>query len=197
MKVFQPRRRRLPPRPPASYDQLRNGVFETMNTKPVTRSRQKSSSPGRGRRDGRRRRPTRRHVVNLIAAIRPQTRGGPCQDLTGDTYVATTASTRRMPDMGVDCGIPMKFADGLSPSLVVEVLSPNTGGFDLTVMGSSTEPLVHGVRDSLVMFSMITMRTFRRVRKRKKPSQHQNTSDELKVTGGRVDSPSRSSGSTM
>jgi hypothetical protein len=107
-----------------------------MNTKPdyeIT----PDSSPGRGRRDGRRRRPTRRHVVNLIAAIRPQTRGGPCQDFTGDTYVATTASTRRMPDMGVDCGNPDENSlMAYKPSLVVEVLSPNTGGFDLTVMGS-------------------------------------------------------------
>jgi Uma2 family endonuclease len=79
----------------------------------------------------------RRHdaiVVNLIAAIRPQTRSGPCHTFTGDTYVATAASTRRMPDMGVDCGKPDEnslMAD--RPSLVVEVLSPTTGGFDLTV----------------------------------------------------------------
>ena len=79
----------------------------------------------------------RRHdaiVVNLIAAVRPQTRGGPCQTFTGDTYVATTGSNRRMPDMGVDCGKPddnSLMAD--KPSLVVEVLSPTNGGFDLTV----------------------------------------------------------------
>jgi Uma2 family endonuclease len=79
----------------------------------------------------------RRHdaiVVNLIAAVRPQTRGTPCQTFTGDTYVATATSTRRMPDMGVDCGRPDEnslMAD--KPSLVVEVLSPTTGGFDLTV----------------------------------------------------------------
>jgi Uma2 family endonuclease len=79
----------------------------------------------------------RRHdaiVVNLIAAVQPQTRGGPCQTFTGDTYVATTGSNKRMPDMGVDCGKPADsslMAD--KPSLVVEVLSPTTGGFDLTV----------------------------------------------------------------
>jgi Uma2 family endonuclease len=79
----------------------------------------------------------RRHdaiVVNLIAAVRPQTRGGPCQTFTSDTYVATGATTRRMPDMGIDCGKPDEnslMAD--KPSLVVEVLSPTTGGFDLTV----------------------------------------------------------------
>jgi Uma2 family endonuclease len=80
----------------------------------------------------------RRHdaiVVNLIAAIRSQTRGGPCQAFTGETYVATGTSTGRMPDMGIDCGKPDEnslVAD--KPSLVVvEVLSPTTGGFDLTV----------------------------------------------------------------
>jgi Uma2 family endonuclease len=79
----------------------------------------------------------RRHdaiVVNLIAAVRPQTGGGPGQTFTGDTYVATTGSNRRMPDMGIDCGKPddnSLMAD--KPSLVVEVLSPTTGGFDVTI----------------------------------------------------------------
>jgi hypothetical protein len=41
-----------------------------------------------------------------------------------------------MPDMGVDCGNPDENSlMAYKPSLV-EVLSPNTGGFDLTVMGS-------------------------------------------------------------
>jgi Uma2 family endonuclease len=79
----------------------------------------------------------RRHdriVVNLTTAIHSQIRGGPCQTFTGDTYVATNSSTRRMPDLGVDCGKPdddSLMAD--KPSLVVEVLSPTTGGFDVTV----------------------------------------------------------------
>jgi Uma2 family endonuclease len=79
----------------------------------------------------------RRHdriVVNLTTAVHSQIRGGPCQTFTGDTYVETTSSTRRMPDLGVDCGKPDD--DSLTadkPSLVVEVLSPTTGGFDLTV----------------------------------------------------------------
>ena len=49
----------------------------------------------------------RRHdriVVNLTTAIHSQIRGGPRQTFTGDTYVATNASTRRMPELGVDCG---------------------------------------------------------------------------------------------
>src|ERR1700749_2500107 len=68
----------------------------------------------------------RRHdaiVVNLTTPIHSQTRGGPCQTFTGDTYVATSATTRRMPDLGVDCGKPDEaslMAD--RPALVVEVL---------------------------------------------------------------------------
>jgi Uma2 family endonuclease len=79
----------------------------------------------------------RRHdsiVVNLMTAIHSQTRTGPCQTFTGDTYVATSAATRRMPDLGVDCGKPddtSLLAD--RPALIVEVLSPTTGGFDVTV----------------------------------------------------------------
>jgi Uma2 family endonuclease len=79
----------------------------------------------------------RRHdrmVVNLIATLEGQTRGGPCQTFTGDTYVATSPSTRRMPDVGVDCGTPddeSLVAD--KPSLVVEVLSPTTGAIDVTI----------------------------------------------------------------
>lgn len=79
----------------------------------------------------------RRHdriVVNLTTAIHSQLRGGPCQTFTGDTYVATSPTTRRMPDLGVDCGRPDEnslTAD--QPWLLVEVLPPTTSGFDVTV----------------------------------------------------------------
>jgi Uma2 family endonuclease len=79
----------------------------------------------------------RRHdriVVNLTAAIHSQTRRGPCQTFTGDTYVVTSSSTRRKPELGVDCGRPDD--DSLTadkPCLIMEVLSPTTGGFDVTV----------------------------------------------------------------
>jgi Uma2 family endonuclease len=79
----------------------------------------------------------RRHdsiVVNLTAAVHSQIRRGPCQTFTGDTYVSTSPSTRRMPDLGVDCGKPddnSMTAD--KPTLLIEVLSPTTGGFDVTV----------------------------------------------------------------
>jgi Uma2 family endonuclease len=75
-----------------------------------------------------------RIVVNLTTAIHSQIRGGACQTFTGDTYVATNVSTRRMPDLGVDCGKPDDdFLTADKRSLVVEVLSPTTGGFDVTV----------------------------------------------------------------
>jgi Uma2 family endonuclease len=79
----------------------------------------------------------RRHdsiVVNLTAAVHAQVRGRPCQTFTSDTYVSTSPSTRRMPDLGIDCGKPDD--DSLAadrPALVIEVLSPTTGGFDVTV----------------------------------------------------------------
>jgi Uma2 family endonuclease len=79
----------------------------------------------------------RRHdriVVNLIATMDGRLRSGPCQTFTGDTFVSTSALTRRMPDVGVDCGKPDD--DSLTadkPSLVVEVLSPTTSAMDVTI----------------------------------------------------------------
>ena len=79
----------------------------------------------------------RRHdsiVVNLTTAVHSQVRGGPCQTFTSDTYIATSPSTRRMADLGVDCGKPDDNAlTADTPALVIEVLSPSTGGFDVTV----------------------------------------------------------------
>lgn len=73
-------------------------------------------------------------VVNLTAAVHAQVRGGPCQTFTSDTYVATSPTTRRMADLGVDCGKPDDSAlVAERPTLLVEVLSPTTSGFDVTV----------------------------------------------------------------
>lgn len=79
----------------------------------------------------------RRHdsiVVNLTTAVHTQIRGGPCRAFTSDTYIATSPTTRRMADLGVDCGKPddeALVAD--RPALLIEVLSPTTSGFDVTV----------------------------------------------------------------
>src|ERR1700730_10078422 len=67
----------------------------------------------------------RRHdhiVVNLILTIPGQLRGGPCQPLTGDTFVSTSPTPALARDVGVDCGKPDD--DSLArdkPALVVEV----------------------------------------------------------------------------
>jgi Uma2 family endonuclease len=79
----------------------------------------------------------RRHdniVVNLTATVHAQVRGGPCQTFTSDTYISTSPSTRRMADLGVDCGKPDEASlTADKPALVIEVLSPTTGGFDVTI----------------------------------------------------------------
>jgi Uma2 family endonuclease len=79
----------------------------------------------------------RRHdaiVVNLIAAIRPQTRGGPCQTLHGRHLRRDEGFDQA--DAGYGCRLRQarrKFADGRQAVVGVEVLAPTTGGFDLTV----------------------------------------------------------------
>jgi Uma2 family endonuclease len=79
----------------------------------------------------------RRHdsiVVNLTAAVHAQVRGSPCQAFTSDTYIVTSTTTRRMADLGVDCGKPTDDATAADkPVLLIEVLSPTTVGFDITV----------------------------------------------------------------
>src|SRR3954469_18838441 len=85
-------------------------------------------------------------VVNLTAAVHSQVRGGPCQTFTSDTYISTSPSTRRMADLGVDCG--KADDDSLTadrPALVIAVRSPPTGGrwaggFCRRPPGGSTSP---------------------------------------------------------
>jgi Uma2 family endonuclease len=70
-------------------------------------------------------------VVNLLAEVRTQLRGGPCRPFTGDGSIETLPGQIRRPDLGVDCG--SRDPNGLmaaSPRLVVEVLSPSTRDFD-------------------------------------------------------------------
>ena len=70
-------------------------------------------------------------VVNLLAELRAQLRGGPCRPFTGDGSVETFPGQIRRPDLGVDCG--RRDPNGLkasAPRLVVEVLSPGTRDFD-------------------------------------------------------------------
>ena len=70
-------------------------------------------------------------VVNLLAELRGQLRGGPCRPFTGDGSVETLPGQIRRPDLGVDCG--RRDPNGLraaEPRMVLEVLSPGTRDFD-------------------------------------------------------------------
>jgi Uma2 family endonuclease len=70
-------------------------------------------------------------LVNLLAELRRQLRGGPCRPFTGDGAVETLPGQIRRPDAGVDCG--RRDPDGLLaalPRLVADVLSPGTRDID-------------------------------------------------------------------
>lgn len=70
-------------------------------------------------------------VVNIVAELKNQTRGGPCRPFTGDGAIETRPGQIRRPDVGLDCGD--RRPDALlaaAPRLVVEVLSSSTRDFD-------------------------------------------------------------------
>ncbi|MHB8269023.1 Uma2 family endonuclease [Bradyrhizobium sp.] len=108
----------------------------------------------------------RRHdhiVVNLTTAVHAQVKGGPCQTFTSDTYISTSPLTRRMADLGVDCGKPDD--DSLTadrPTLVVEVLSPTTRGFDVTVKLTEYQSLLSMQYILLVNTEMPTVHLYLR-----------------------------------
>jgi Uma2 family endonuclease len=70
-------------------------------------------------------------VVNLLAELRVQLRGGGCRPFTNDGSIETLSGQIRRPDAGVDCG--RRDPNGVRaalPRLVIEVLSPTTRDFD-------------------------------------------------------------------
>jgi Uma2 family endonuclease len=70
-------------------------------------------------------------VVNVLAELRNQLRGGGCRPFTGDGSIETKPGQIRRPDIGVDCGRRDPNATkATSPRVVVEVLSPTTRDFD-------------------------------------------------------------------
>jgi Uma2 family endonuclease len=70
-------------------------------------------------------------VVNVLAELRNQLRGGGCRPFTSDGSVETKPGQIRRPDIGVDCGRRDPNAmKATSPRVVVEVLSPTTRDFD-------------------------------------------------------------------
>jgi Uma2 family endonuclease len=67
-------------------------------------------------------------VVNLIAALVPRLRGGPCAPRTADQAIKTMKERRvRRADVVVDCGPRApKGLHSKTPTVVIEVLSPST-----------------------------------------------------------------------
>jgi len=70
-------------------------------------------------------------VVNVLAELRSQLRGGGCRPFTSDGSIETKPGQIRRPDIGIDCGRRDPNATkAASPRVVVEVLSPTTRDFD-------------------------------------------------------------------
>ena len=74
-------------------------------------------------------------VWNLAGALHPQLRGRSCEAYVGDMQVHIPATgLYTYPDLAVVCGEP-QFEDGeldtlLNPTVLIEVLSPTTEGYD-------------------------------------------------------------------
>jgi Uma2 family endonuclease len=72
-----------------------------------------------------------RVVVNIIAALHRQLRGGPCRPTTDDLAVRIPAGNIRRPDVTVECGQAGRRELAVrEPRVVIEVLSPSTMSFD-------------------------------------------------------------------
>jgi len=57
--------------------------------------------------------------------------GHPCQPFSNEIYIVIPAGNRRQADGGVHCGTPDDMSmDADRPTMVLEVLSPNTRQFD-------------------------------------------------------------------
>jgi len=70
-------------------------------------------------------------VVNLIAELREQLRGGGRRPFTGDGSIETRPGQIRRPDAGIDCGRRDPNATmAAEPRMVAEILSPSTRDFD-------------------------------------------------------------------
>ncbi|MGH2386882.1 MAG: Uma2 family endonuclease, partial [Chloroflexota bacterium] len=73
-------------------------------------------------------------VVNVLAALRPQLRGGPYRVYNSDVGVRLGPRRFVYPDLSVSCD-PRDYANGHAPfisrpRLVIEVLSPKTAVYD-------------------------------------------------------------------
>ena len=65
-------------------------------------------------------------VTNIIALLKSQLRGGPCQPTTADIALLTRIRSLRRPDVTVTCDPPRgDVYEAREPRMVVEVLSPS------------------------------------------------------------------------
>jgi Uma2 family endonuclease len=72
-----------------------------------------------------------RAVVNIIASLHGQLRGGPFRPTTDDLAIRIPAGNIRRPDVTVECGQGQKRDMAVvEPRAVIEVLSPSTMSFD-------------------------------------------------------------------
>lgn len=70
--------------------------------------------------------------ANIIAALHPRLRGGPCSVHTADLKVKAENAVR-YPDVSIDCGgTPNKSLFAFTPRVLFEVLSPSTSTFTQT-----------------------------------------------------------------
>ena len=72
-----------------------------------------------------------RLAANIIAALHPKLRGGPCSVHTADLKVKAESAVR-YPDVSIDCGTPYTSLVAFTPRVLFEVLSPSTGAFTQT-----------------------------------------------------------------
>ena len=109
-----------------AWRQHQDATFELVDGAPVLKFDNGSEMMAGGTRD---------HALvcaNLLAALRPQLRGGPCLPFPADLAVRVSATQVRQPDVTVDCrrgrGGDLTAAE---PTLLFEVLSPSARRFDL------------------------------------------------------------------
>ena len=70
-------------------------------------------------------------AANIIAALHPRLRGGPCRALTSAMKVRNDTAVR-YPDVTVDCGTESRSLTAQTPKVLFEVLSPSDSTFQQT-----------------------------------------------------------------
>lgn len=128
-------------------------------------------------------------VVNTLASLHAQLRGGNCRAYTSDIRVKAAKRTSYFyPDIKVVCGEPQFNHDNppclLNPTLVIEVLSPSTKNFDLGAKADDFRTL-----DSLQELVLIVQDKARIQRYRRNPD-NSWTLEEVSGTAASMTLPS-------